>query len=59
MAEGFVKRFKHDYVYVNELRNAGVVLRSIPAWIEDYNNNAPHSALRMRSPREFRQSRIH
>ncbi len=59
MAEGFVKRFKHDYVYVSELRDAESVLARIPTWVDDYNRNAPHSALKMRSPREFRLSQMH
>ena len=37
MAEGFVKTFKRDYVHVNRLDNAGVVLEQMPGWIKDYN----------------------
>jgi transposase InsO family protein len=29
------------------------VLGLIAGWIEDYNDNHPHSGLKMRSPREF------
>ena len=27
----------------------------IPDWIEDYNENAPHKGLKMRSPRQYRR----
>lgn len=54
MAEAFVKTFKRDYVYVNELPNAQTVLDSLQSWFDDYNENAPHQGLKMRSPREFR-----
>jgi transposase InsO family protein len=56
MAEGFVKTFKRDYVHVNRLDNARVVLEQLPGWIEDYNEVAPHKGLKMRSPREYRKS---
>lgn len=53
MAEAFVKTFKRDYVRVNPLPDAYTALRQIAGWIDDYNDVHPHSALRMRSPREF------
>lgn len=53
MSEAFVKTFKRDYVRVNPLSDAATALRQIAGWIEDYNEIHPHSALRMRSPREF------
>ena len=56
MSEAFVKTFKRDYVYLNRLDNAEVVLAQLPGWIEDYNENAPHKGLKMKSPREYRQS---
>ena len=56
MAEGFVKTFKRDYVHVNRLDNARVVLEQLPGWIEDYNEVAPHKSLKMMSPREYRKS---
>lgn len=52
MAEAWVKTFKRDYVYVSDLPNAATVLLHLPIWIEDYNEVAPHKALKMRSPRE-------
>jgi transposase InsO family protein len=56
MAEGFVKTFKRDYVHVNRLDNARVVLEQLPGWIKDYNEIAPHKGLKMLSPREYRKS---
>ena len=56
MAEAFVKTFKRDYVYINPLPNAETVLQLIAEWFEDYNENHPHSGLKMRSPREFRSA---
>lgn len=57
MAEAFVKTFKRDYVYVNELRTAAAVLAQLPGWFDDYNQFAPHRGLRMKSPREFRSAK--
>jgi transposase InsO family protein len=53
MSEAFVKTFKRDYLRVNPLPDATTALRQIAGWIADYNEIHPHSALRMRSPREF------
>jgi transposase InsO family protein len=53
MSEAFVKTFKRDYLRVNPLPDATTALRQIAGWIDDYNEIHPHSALRMRSPREF------
>ncbi len=53
MAEAFVKTFKRDYVACNVCPDARTVLNCLSAWMEDYNENAPHKGLRMRSPREF------
>ena len=53
MAEAFVKTFKRDYVRVHPLPDASAALRQIEGWIADYNEIHPHSALKMRSPREF------
>lgn len=53
MSEAFVKTLKRDYVQVMPLPNAETVLGLIDNWIEDYNDNHPHSGLKMRSPREF------
>jgi putative transposase len=53
VSEAFVKTLKRDYVQVTPLPDAQTVLRLIGGWIEDYNDNHPHSGLKMRSPREF------
>ncbi|WP_171034882.1 IS3 family transposase [Klebsiella indica] len=52
MAESFVKTFKRDYVYVNELPGAVTVMEKLTEWMEDYNNWHPHKGLKMQSPRE-------
>jgi transposase InsO family protein len=56
MAESFVKTFKRDYVYVNELHDAASVMRHLTSWFEDYNEVHPHKGLRMQSPREYRRA---
>lgn len=53
ISESFVKTFKRDYVRINALPDALTALRQIAGWFEDYNDNHPHSGLKMRSPREF------
>jgi putative transposase len=58
MAEAFIKTFKRDYVYLNQLNDARTVINQLPKWFEDYNNNHPHKALKMMSPREFRERNI-
>lgn len=54
MSEAFVGTFKRDYVYTHELPDAETVIRQLPAWFEDYNKIAPHSALDYQSPWEYR-----
>jgi putative transposase len=56
IAEAFVKTFKRDYLRITPLPDAQTVIRLVAGWIEDYNALHPHSALRMRSPREFIQA---
>ena len=55
MAESFIKTFKRDYVYMNELPDAVTVMEQLPGWFEDYNENHPHKGLNMRSPRKYRR----
>jgi transposase InsO family protein len=55
MAEAFVKTFKRDYVHANPLYTARFVLEQLPKWFEDYNEQAPHKGLKMKTPREFRR----
>jgi transposase InsO family protein len=54
LAEAFVKTFKRDYVDGAELSDAETVLAQLSGWLEDHNTRAPHSALGMRSPVEYR-----
>lgn len=56
MAEAFVKLFKRDYVYANELWTTDSVLRRLPEWFRDYNQNHPHSGLKYQSPLEYRKA---
>lgn len=56
MSESFVKTLKRDYVRVAPLPDAQTVLGLVAGWITDYNTVHPHSALRMRSPAEFREA---
>lgn len=53
VSEAFVNTLKRDYVNVTPLPDAATVLGLIAGWFEDYNDNHPHSGLKMRSPREF------
>ncbi len=54
LAEAFVGTFKRDYLGDAELRDAEAVLAQLSGWFDDYNTLAPHSALGMRSPQEYR-----
>jgi putative transposase len=54
MSEAFVNTMKRDYVAGADLSTAAAVMEQIPAWIEDYNTVAPHSALDFKSPLEYR-----
>jgi transposase InsO family protein len=54
LAEAFVGTFKRDYLGDAELRDAESVLMQLDGWFDDYNTQAPHSALGMRSPRDYR-----
>ncbi|GAC1530095.1 MAG: hypothetical protein NVS2B4_08790 [Ramlibacter sp.] len=47
--------FKRDYVSRMDLADATTVMRQLPQAFEHFNEVHPHSALKMRSPREFRQ----
>lgn len=52
IAEAFVKTFKRDYVYLNDLPDAATLMARLPEWIEDYNHRHPHKWLKMKSPWE-------
>ena len=56
MSEALVKTIKRDYVRITPIPDARTALDLIAGWFEDYNENHPHSGLRMRSPREFRRA---
>jgi putative transposase len=56
MAEAFVKTFKRDYVSVNPTPDGPTVLEQLVNWFADYNLVHPHSALKYRSPDEFREN---
>ncbi len=58
IAEAFVKTFKRDYVYLNELRTAADVIDQLKSWFEHYNEVHPHSGLKMKSPREYRREKL-
>jgi putative transposase len=54
LAEAFVGTFRRDYLGDADLRDAETVLAQLGRQFDDYNSQAPHSALGMRSPREYR-----
>ena len=56
MSEALVKTIKRDYVRITPIPDAQTALAKIAGWFEDYNENHPHSGLKMRSPREFRKA---
>jgi len=51
-----VKTFKRDYVYLHEIDDAETLIKQLPGWFDDYNENAHHKGLNMKSPREFIRS---
>lgn len=55
MAESFVKTFKRDYVTRMDRRDARTVMTQLQAAFTHYNEVHPHRALKMLSPRMFRQ----
>ena len=57
MAEAFVQTLRRDYLDGAELTGPAV-LRALPAWIADYNTEAPHSGLGMLSPVAYRRARL-
>lgn len=55
MAESFVKTIKRDYVAHMPKPDWETGLRNLAIAFEHYNEELPHSALKYRSPREFRR----
>lgn len=58
MAESFVKTFKRDYAARMDCTDALAVLGQLDAAFTHYNEVHPHRALRMLSPRLFRQRQL-
>lgn len=56
MAEAFVKTFKRDFVYLADVRDAATVMKQLPNWFEEYNEENPHKGLKMLTPRDFRRA---
>ena len=52
VAEAFVNTLKRDYVGGADLTDADTIIRQLPAWIDDYSQNAPIR----RSNRNHRES---
>ena len=52
LAERFFGSFKRDYVSQACLETVESVAQQIPTWMTHYNQEAPHSALGMRTPAE-------
>ena len=55
MAESFVNTFRRYYLSRMDLSDALTVMRQLPAAFEHFNEVHPHSSLKMKSPRQFRQ----
>jgi transposase InsO family protein len=51
-----VHTFKRDYVNGAGRRDAEMVLAQLGEWFANYNRQAPHSALGMRPPADYRAS---
>ncbi|AJK45882.1 transposase [Burkholderia plantarii] len=56
MAESFVKTMKRDYVAIMPKPDAATAARNLAIAFEHYNEKHPHSALKYRSPCEFRRA---
>jgi len=57
MSEAFVNTLRRDYADTADRSSAAAVLAQLPIWFDDYNNVAPHSALGMRAPAEYRRDK--
>jgi putative transposase len=58
MAESFVKTMKRDYVTFMPKPDAATAASNLAIAFEHYNEKHPHSALKYRSPREFRRKMV-
>jgi putative transposase len=54
MAEAFANTLRRGYPAGEDLSKADGVLAQISDWMADHNAVAPHSALGVRSPRQYR-----
>lgn len=54
MSEAIENTIKRDYVYVSDCDSAENVLKMLFEWFMDYNQNAPHLVIGMKSPIQFR-----
>lgn len=54
----FVKTLKRDYVQATPLPDTRAVLGWIGVWMGDYNDDHPHSGLKMRSPLGVRPAHL-
>ena len=57
ISEAFHHTIRRDYEAGADLSSAEIVIAQVPRWVADYNHFAPHSALGMRSPIEYRRRR--
>jgi putative transposase len=55
MAESFVKTMKRDYIRHMPKPDRATALHNLAIAFKHYNEEHPHSALKYRSPREFRR----
>ncbi|WP_256579412.1 integrase core domain-containing protein, partial [Pseudomonas sp. QS1027] len=58
MAKSFVKTIKRDYVAHMPRPTRETALRNLAIAFEHYNEQQPRSALKYRSPREFRRLKM-
>lgn len=54
MIERFHRSLKEEEIWLNEYRSLEEARESIGRWIEEYNHERPHRALKNRTPREAR-----
>jgi putative transposase len=54
MIERFHRSLKEEEIWLNEYRSLEEARQSIGRWIEEYNHDRPHRALRNRTPHEAR-----
>lgn len=45
-----------EHIHLHGLDSARIVMEQLARWFEDYDENHPHKALKMRSPRKCRGS---